>query len=270
MPTVSLVGYTNAGKSTLFNHLTKAAVYTADQLFATLDPVLRKVHWPEAGSLILADTVGFIRHLPHDLVASFRATLQESREANLLLHIIDANDERRDENIEQVYKVLDEIGAGEVPRIEIYNKIDVIEGALPRIEYDNHQQPIRVWISALSGAGLDLLQQAISERLGEIIVDYHLDLPPKFGKARAQLFQAGAVLEEKLSDNGNWLMHIQLSKNGWLQIQRNTQVDLSLFILEKKSEEKSEQEPASSGDSFPEDKDSGDKDSENDLPEIEQ
>ncbi len=237
LPTISLVGYTNAGKSTLFNHLTDAGVYAADQLFATLDPVLRSVHWPESGQVILADTVGFIRHLPHDVVAAFRATLQESRDANLLLHIIDANDERRDENIEQVNLVLEEIGADMVPRLEIYNKIDCIKDAKPRIDYDNHGKPERIWISALADMGMELLQQAIAEKLGETAIDCIICLPPQFGRARAQLYQASAIVSEQLTEEGQWQLHVQLSKTEWEQIKRNTGVELSNFIQIEKSDE---------------------------------
>jgi len=229
LPTLSLTGYTNAGKSTLFNLITEADVFAADQLFATLDPVIRKVHWPESGQVVLADTVGFIRHLPHDVVAAFKATLQESKEASLLLHIIDASDERRDENIKQVYRVLEEIGADSVPTLEIYNKIDTIPGAVPRIDYDNQDRPVRVWVSAVTGAGLDLLQEAIGIRLGEVALDYLISLPPQFGKARAQLYQAAAVIDESISDDGLWNMHIQMSRSEWEQIKRNTGVDLSLY-----------------------------------------
>ncbi len=230
LPTVSLVGYTNAGKSTLFNLLTHARVFAADQLFATLDPILRKVHWPESGHVILADTVGFIRHLPHDVVAAFKATLQESRDASLLLHIIDASDERREQNIVQVNNVLQEIGADTVPTLEIYNKIDTITDAKPRIDYDSHGTPIRVWISALEGMGMELLQQAIGIRLGEVALDYYIDLPPQYGKARALLYQADAIVQEQHKENGDWMLHIQLSKTEWEQIKRKTGVNLSFYV----------------------------------------
>jgi GTP-binding protein HflX len=163
LPTVSLVGYTNAGKSTLFNALTGARVYAADQLFATLDPTLRRVELPGDAPVILADTVGFIRDLPHDLVAAFRATLEETRLASLLLHVMDAGDPRHQERREQVNQVLHEIGAQAVPQIEVYNKIDLLENSAPRLERNRDGSIKRVWVSAASGAGLDLLRLALAE-----------------------------------------------------------------------------------------------------------
>ena len=161
MPTVSPVGYTNAGKSTLFNAITSANVYAADQLFATLDPTLRRLNVADVGEVVLADTVGFIRHLPHDLVAAFKATLQETRQASLLLHVIDAADLRVNDNIDAVNEVLAEIEADEIPVLLVMNKIDMLDGFEPRIDRDEENRPTRVWLSAQSGAGLPLLAGAV-------------------------------------------------------------------------------------------------------------
>jgi len=230
LPAVSLVGYTNAGKSTLFNEITTAEVYAADKLFATLDPALRQVYWPETGKLVMADTVGFIRHLPHDLVAAFKATLQETRDADLLLHVIDTSDERRDENIEQVNNVLDQIGADEVPVLQIYNKIDAVNGVKPRIDYNGEGVPIRVWLSALSGEGIPLLQKAIAAKMGESQLNCKLLLPPLAGKARALFFENDAVIHESMTSEGYWEMEVNLSKKEWHRIKRNSGLDLSLYI----------------------------------------
>jgi GTP-binding protein HflX len=158
---VSLVGYTNAGKSTLFNALTKAQAYAADQLFATLDTTSRRIYLGEAGNVVVSDTVGFIRELPHQLVAAFRTTLEETIHADLLLHVVDAASPARMEQIEQVNTVLKEIGADHIPQVLVWNKIDA--AALePAVERDEYAKIRRVFISAQSGAGLDLLRDAIS------------------------------------------------------------------------------------------------------------
>lgn len=211
-PTVSLVGYTNAGKSTLFNRLADADVYQADKLFATLDPTLRRVGIGNAQSMILADTVGFIRHLPHDLVAAFKSTLQETREAELLLHVVDAADPKREANIEQVDAVLDEIGAGDVPRVLIFNKIDLLDSQ-PRIEADRSGQPDRVWLSATSGAGVEDLLGYLGRRLGQDLVQGWIDLPPNAGKLRSRLFSVGAVKQEEIGEDGASHLHIELPRH---------------------------------------------------------
>jgi GTP-binding protein HflX len=163
VPTVSLVGYTNAGKSTLFNAMTDAEVYAADQLFATLDPTLRKIEVDDVGEVILADTVGFIRHLPHDLVAAFKSTLAETREADLQLHVVDVADPRRSDNMFQVMEVLREIEADDIPQLVVFNKLDLLDDIEPHIERDDEGQPTSVWLSARENRGLELLVQAISE-----------------------------------------------------------------------------------------------------------
>ena len=212
VPTVSLVGYTNAGKSTLFNFLTGADVYVEDQLFATLDPTLRRLDIPELGPIVLADTVGFIRHLPHKLVEAFRATLQETAEATMLLHVVDAADENQEANLEQVNLVLHEIKADEVPCLLVYNKIDLIHGFEPRIDRDMAGVPWRVWISAQAGKGLDLLSQAVGERLSQDIVCKELKVLANEGKLRSKLYQQGAVLNEEVNDDGDYMLSVRLPK----------------------------------------------------------
>lgn len=218
IPTVSLVGYTNAGKSTLFNRLTTSTVYAANQLFATLDPTLRRLELPDIGPVVLADTVGFIRHLPHKLVEAFRATLEETTEASLLLHIIDCYDGRRDDNIEQVESVLAEIGADEIPVLQVFNKIDLLDGFTPRIDRNEEGIPVRVWVSAVSGEGLDILFDAIVERLAEDVVHHFVLLGPADGKLRALLHEAGSVLSEEHRETGDSVVEVRLQNRDWLQL----------------------------------------------------
>lgn len=198
IPTVSLVGYTNAGKSSLFNKITAADVYAADQLFATLDPTLRRINVADVGDTVLADTVGFIRHLPHDLVAAFKATLQETRQASLLLHIIDAADPRVAENMAAVDTVLAEIEADEIPTLLVMNKIDLLDDFVPRIDRNEDNLPVRVWLSAQTGAGIPLLFQALTERLSGEIAHFELRLPPQAGRLRSRFYQLQAI--EKVVD----------------------------------------------------------------------
>lgn len=220
IPTVSLVGYTNAGKSTLFNRITEAQVYAADQLFATLDPTLRKLELPDVGPIILADTVGFIRHLPHELVAAFKATLQETQEADLLLHVIDVADERQAENIHQVQEVLNEIGADEIPQLLICNKIDKLADGNARIDTNDDGLPIRVWLSAQTGQGIDLLQEALVQRLRPSMVDVSLRIPPSMGKLRGKLYAMKSVTGEKACDDGQLALHVRMSAVDWQRLSK--------------------------------------------------
>ncbi|MHA7844991.1 ribosome rescue GTPase HflX [Serratia sp. D1N4] len=230
VPTVSLVGYTNAGKSTLFNRITSADVYVADQLFATLDPTLRRIDVADVGDTVLADTVGFIRHLPHDLVAAFKATLQETRQASLLLHVIDAADTRVDENIEAVNTVLAEIESDEIPTLLVMNKIDMLDDFVPRIDRNDENLPIRVWLSAASGEGIPLLFQALTERLSGEIAHYELRLPPEAGRLRSRFYQLQAIEKEWNEEDGSIGMVVRMPIVEWRRLCKQEQ-DLINFIV---------------------------------------
>lgn len=206
VPSLALVGYTNAGKSTLFRALTgEQSTYIADQLFATLDPLVRRIALPGGTPVVVADTVGFIRELPHELVGAFQSTLTEAREATLLLHVVDASDPRRDERIEQVDRVLSDIGAGDIPQILVFNKIDRLE-LPPSVERDDAGQPRRVWLSAASRQGIDLLVQAAAERLSRFAQRARIRLPAAAGALRASLYASAVVASESTTDDG----HIEL------------------------------------------------------------
>jgi len=204
LPTVSLVGYTNAGKSTLFNRLTQAGVYEADKLFATLDPTLRRLKIPHGQTLILVDTVGFINRLPHELIAAFRATLEETRTADLLLHVIDAGDGRRSGCIDDVQAVLGAIGAGEVPQIQVFNKIDLLPDAAPRLERDPGGRVRSIFVSARTGAGMDLLLEALREHFGGEDLRRRIFLAPGEGGLRAWCVAHARILSEQATDEGGW------------------------------------------------------------------
>ncbi|MFK7958166.1 MAG: ribosome rescue GTPase HflX [Lysobacterales bacterium] len=201
VPLVSLVGYTNAGKSTLFNRLTDGEVYAADQLFATLDPTLRRLESAKGMDIVLADTVGFIRHLPHELVAAFKSTLEETRDADLLLHVVDASDPLRDERVEAVTGVLEEIGAGEVPQIVVNNKIDALGLPAQRQQHDGAE---RVWVSAQTGEGIELLMTAVREHLSGRLQQFDMALDAGDGRLRARLYSLGCVDNETPLDDGGW------------------------------------------------------------------
>ncbi|MGB7904068.1 MAG: ribosome rescue GTPase HflX [Steroidobacteraceae bacterium] len=225
VPTIALVGYTNAGKSTLFNRLTRSDAYAADQLFATLDPTVRRLHLAPGLETALADTVGFVRDLPHELVAAFRSTLQEAREADLLLHVIDASDPERNDRIAQVDEVLESIGAQGLPQIAVYNKIDRT-GEPPRSEAGEDGLIDRVWLSAHSGEGIDLLLQALHQRLGADLWRGKLRLPPQAGRARARLFAAGAVIAQQTLEDGGVEVEISLRRQDLERICREDGIEV--------------------------------------------
>ena len=210
--TVSLAGYTNAGKSTLFNRLCESDVHAADQLFATLDPTLRELQLPIIGKAILTDTVGFIRQLPHGLVDAFRATLEEVKQSDLIVHVVDGSSEERDLQMTEVDLVLEEIKASDVPQLLIYNKIDLIEEG-PRVDRDADGQPTRVWVSSLTGEGIPELIEALSQRLSHDVVEPWLKLNPAEGQLRSALFDLDAVLEEEVKDDGMIYMHVRIEEH---------------------------------------------------------
>ncbi|MGV7962602.1 GTPase HflX [Photorhabdus tasmaniensis] len=230
IPAVSLVGYTNAGKSSLFNRMTSAEVYAADQLFATLDPTLRRIGVDDVGTAVLADTVGFIRHLPHDLVAAFKATLQETRQATLLLHVVDAADSRLDENITAVDSVLEEIEAHEIPVLLVMNKIDMLEDFTPRIDRNEDNLPVRVWLSAQTGEGIPLLLQALTERLSGEIAHYELRLPPEAGRLRSRFYQLQAIEKEWVEEDGKVGIEVRMPIVDWRRLCKQEQ-DLFDYIV---------------------------------------
>ncbi len=218
VPTVSLVGYTNAGKSSLFNCLTSAETYAADQLFATLDSTLRAVAVPAFGNVVFADTVGFISHLPHQLVEAFRATLEETTQASLLLHVVDAADQDHDQLIHEVDNVLDEIGAAQTPVLQVYNKIDLLHGQGPLIDRGADGKPRRVWLSAKTGEGVDLLLAAVSELLSGELVRQELVLQPVHARLRSKLYARGAIEDEAVDEQGQYHLQVRLARTTLLRI----------------------------------------------------
>jgi len=229
VPTVALVGYTNAGKSTLFNALTDAGVYVEDQLFATLDPTVRRLELPDGATIVLADTVGFVRDLPHELIAAFRSTLQEAREADLILHLIDASDPNRWQRVRQVNAVLKQLEADRVPQIRVYNKIDKLDRK-PRVTSNRRGEGRAVWLSAATGEGIPMLLQAISERLHRKTVHRVIHLLPSQGRQRAKLFELGAVLSEESCDDGGWTLELKMQERDLKRFMKRE--DLAPELLE--------------------------------------
>jgi len=230
IPTVALVGYTNAGKSTLFNALTEAGVYVEDKLFATLDPTMRRLALPDGSPAVIADTVGFVRDLPHELIAAFRSTLQEAREADLILHMIDASDANRWQRVRQVNAVLKELDADRVPQLRVYNKIDKLDRA-PRLTNNRRGEGRAVWLSAVTGEGIPLLLQTIADRLRKKKVHGIIRLQPSQGRQRALLFKMGAVLQENPADDGGWILELEMNERDYCRFIKRA--DLPAEILEQ-------------------------------------
>ncbi|MDQ1303130.1 MAG: GTPase [Pseudomonadota bacterium] len=219
IPTVSLVGYTNAGKSTLFNRLTSADVLVADQLFATLDPTLRRVRLPDGTTIVLADTVGFIRDLPHELVAAFRSTLDETRDSHLILHVIDSSDPAHQDRVQDVVNVLEEIGAGQTPRIQVYNKTDIL-GSQPRVDRDATGLPVRVWLSSQTGDGVSSLLEVIAEHLHVAFVQCTVELDAADARLRAGFYAMGVVRNERPRDAGGWELDLRIGRREYEDLSR--------------------------------------------------
>ena len=230
LPAVSLVGYTNAGKSTLFNRVAESGVYAADQLFATLDTTLRRIELPGGEAAVIADTVGFIRDLPPQLVAAFRSTLEEVVEAELLVHIIDAADPIREENAREVESVLEALGADEVPQLRVYNKIDA-RGVAPRIDRDDDGRPVAVWLSAATGAGLDLFHAAIAERVSAEQARGLIRLSPAEGRLRARFYALGDVLDERITEQGAIELVVELPARALARLHRHEGLTAELIPL---------------------------------------
>ena len=213
LPMISLVGYTNAGKSTLFNRLTNANVYADDKLFATLDSTIRRVILPAAGEAVIADTVGFIQDLPHELVEAFKSTLEETRQANVLLHVVDASDANNRDKIEQVKDIIEQIDAQNIPTIIVMNKIDEIGDFSPRVDKDNDGNIYRVWLSAHSGEGIDLIYKALSQSLSGMMTCARIQLDVQSAFIRSEIHKIGFIEKEIMNEFGQWLLEINVTRH---------------------------------------------------------
>ena len=213
LPMISLAGYTNAGKSTLFNRLTKSEVYADDKLFATLDSTIRRVILPAAGEAVIADTVGFIQDLPHELVEAFKSTLEETRQANVLLHVVDASDINNRDKIDQVQEIIEQIEAQDIPSIIVMNKIDEISGFSPRLDIDDQGNIYRVWLSANTGEGIDLLYKALSQSLSGMMTFARIKLDVQSAYIRSEIHKVGFIQKEIMNEFGQWLLEINVTSH---------------------------------------------------------
>ena len=213
LPMISLAGYTNAGKSTLFNRLTKSEVYADDKLFATLDSTIRRVILPAAGEAVIADTVGFIQDLPYELVEAFKSTLEETRQANVLLHVVDASDINNRDKIDQVQDIIEQIEAQDIPSIIVMNKIDEISGFSPRLDKDDQGNIYRVWLSANTGEGIDLLYKALSQSLSGMMTFARIKLDVQSAYIRSEIHKVGFIQKEIMNEFGQWLLEINVTSH---------------------------------------------------------
>ncbi len=213
VPMITLAGYTNAGKSTLFNTLTQSTIYADDRLFATLDATIRRVILPASGVAVIADTVGFINDLPTDLISAFKSTLEESTNANVLLHVVDSTDMHHHNKISQVDAILADIGAHEIPSIIVMNKIDALESVMPHIERDNNNEITKVWLSSKTAAGIDLLYSAMAEKLSGLITKETIIIDAVSAHIRSQIYDVGYINTEKMDEFGRWILEISVTKH---------------------------------------------------------